>query len=128
MRTAATIFVKYLNSTSHFYEECFGFVSVADESGDFRILDSDEMVLSVIQVPPEIAQTILITTPPRKRAETPIKLGFVVLDIDKTANLIVGHGGQVDDPVWTFRGFQHRDFVDPEGNIGELRATTPLNI
>jgi len=51
-----------------------------------------------------------------------------VLDIDETSKLIVGHGGLVDDTVWTFRGFQHRDFLDPEGNVGELRATTQLNI
>jgi predicted enzyme related to lactoylglutathione lyase len=128
MRSVATVFVKYLNSTSDFYEACFGLVTVADEPGDFRILESDALVLSVVQVPPEIAQTIVIATPPRRRFETPIKLGFVVLDIDETSKLIVGHGGLVDDTVWTFRGFQHRDFLDPEGNVGELRATTQLNI
>ena len=127
MRTVATIFVKYLNSTSAFYEACFGLITVADEPGDFRILESDEVALSLVQVPPEIAQTIVIATPPRRRFENPVKLGFVVHDMNETSKLIVGHGGLVDDSVWTFRGFQHRDFVDPEGNVGELRASTVLN-
>jgi len=121
MTCAATIYVSNLESTSAFYEASFAFEVVAEELGDFRVLDSPEWTLSLVQIPEEIAATITLSDPPARREETPIKLSFLVPRIDSARTTITDLGGQVDEVEWEFRGFRHCDFLDPEGNVGQLR-------
>jgi predicted enzyme related to lactoylglutathione lyase len=121
--SAATIYAKHLEPMATFYERCFGLEYLAEAPGEYRVLRSDAWTLSIVQVPQEIASTIMLSNPPARREEAPIKLSFEVLSIAVARATIIEHGGQVDEAEWDFRGFRHQDFTDPEGNVGQLRAT-----
>jgi hypothetical protein len=110
--SAATIYAKHLEPMATFYERCFGLEYLAEAPGEYRVLRSDAWTLSIVQVPQEIASTIMLSNPPARREEAPIKLSFEVLSI------AVARATE-----WDFRGFRHQDFTDPEGNVGQLRAT-----
>ena len=73
-------------------------------------------------MPAAVAATIDLTTPPIRRAATPVKLGFAVASIDALVPIVAELGGAVDDPTtaWEHAGIVHRDAVDPEGNVIEL--------
>ena len=104
-----------------FYGTCFGMVEVAAEPGDYRVLESDSWTLTIVQVPAAVAATIKLDDPPARREGTPIKLSFDVVSIAAARRAITDDGGGVDDSMCEFRGFRHCDFVDPEGNVGQLR-------
>jgi predicted enzyme related to lactoylglutathione lyase len=121
VRCAATIFVKRLQRMASFYEACFGLEDVGGAAGDYRVLESDSWTLSIVQVPPDVAASIQLADPPTRRDGTPIKLSFDVPSISSVGATIVDLGGQVDDLEWEFRGYRHRDFMDPEGNVNQIR-------
>ena len=97
MRCAATIFVKRLEPMASFYEACFGLKDVGGARSDYRVLEST------------------------RREGTPIKLSFDVPSIAAAQARIADLGGQVDDLEWEFRGYRHRDLMDPEGNVNQVR-------
>ena len=86
------------------------------------LLESEAWALSLVVVPDEIAATIQIAVPPRRRAEAAIKLAFEVPSIDDLRATVAGLGGQVDPSTteWDFQGFRRCDGVDPEGNVIQL--------
>jgi predicted enzyme related to lactoylglutathione lyase len=118
---AATMYAKHLDPMAVFYATSFDMSEVASEPGDYRVLESDGWTLSVVQVPDDVADTIELSVPPARREGTPIKLTFDVASIAAAEATIAAHGGRVDGEAWEFRGCRHRDFVDPEGNVGQLR-------
>ena len=121
MNGAATIFVKHLERMASFYALCFGLRSDADATGDYRVLESASWTLFIVRVPEAAAASIELTDPPTPRTATPIKLSFDVASIAEARATIADWGGRVDDHEWEFRGFRHCDFVDPEGNVNQLR-------
>ena len=127
MTCAATIYVKRLEQVATFYAGCFGLENVDEVPGDYRVLESDLWTLSIVQVPTEVAAAIVLSDPPARRKETPIKLSFRVPSLTVARATIIDLGGQADDEEWEFRGFQHCDFTDPEGNVGQLRMPLALS-
>jgi len=125
MPSAATLYAKHLDSMAAFYGTCFGMTEVAAEPGDYRVLESDGWTLTIVQVPADLAATIELADPPTRREGTPIKLTFDVASMTAARRRISEGGGHVDEYVWDFRGFRHCDFVDPEGNVGQLREPIP---
>ncbi|MGO9876806.1 MAG: VOC family protein [Acidimicrobiia bacterium] len=126
MRFAATIFVKHLEPMALFYEACFG-LEVADTADDFRVLESAVWTLTIVQVPAEVADAIALADPPVRREATPLKLSFEVPSIAAARATIIDRGGHVDDLEWEFRGHRHCDFMDPEGNVNQLREAVGTN-
>lgn len=122
MKAAAVLYVKQLDRMSPFYQRCFGMVA-AETAADYCVLESDVWTVSLVVAPGDIAGTIHISTPPRRRDDTPIKLAFDVSNIEELRPLVAELGGQVDptDTRWEFRGFRHCDGIDPEGNVIQLR-------
>jgi ribosomal protein S18 acetylase RimI-like enzyme/predicted enzyme related to lactoylglutathione lyase len=126
VKAAAALYVMHLDRMRAFYEECFGF-EAADIAEDYCVLESHAWTLSLVVVPRDIAATIHISTPPRRRDTVPIKLAFDVADIEDLRAVVAGAGGQID-PVttaWDFQGLRHCDGVDPEGNVIQLREPLP---
>jgi catechol 2,3-dioxygenase-like lactoylglutathione lyase family enzyme len=104
-----------------FYTECLGLQTV--ETGDrFCVLESDEWSLSLVRVPDEIAVSIEIATPPRRRTQVPVKLGFTVAGLGALRARAPRFGGYVEtsDTQWVFRGYERCDAIDPEGNVIQL--------
>lgn len=92
------------------------FVTLTPTGGAFE--------LHVVAAGDEVREQIQISDPPTPRTDTPIKL---VIDVEVTEALqdLVGAAGGVLSPPgdsWTWRGMVHRDGVDPEGNVFQLRS------
>jgi predicted enzyme related to lactoylglutathione lyase len=121
MTAEAVLYVKDLARMVAFYEQCFGF-SVARREASYAQLRSDAWTLVLVSVPAEIADTITITVPPRRRADVPLKLAFQVPSLEAGAVALVRLGGYVDAAArrWSFGGFVRCDAVDPEGNVIQL--------
>ncbi len=117
----ATVFVNDLQALSAFY--CaIGSMMVETTEGDFTVLASSEWKLILVQVPDEIAATFEIAVPPVAREDQPIKLSFMVEDLQATRKEVARHGGvdvQERTP-WEWRGTLHLDVLDPEGNVLQL--------
>jgi catechol 2,3-dioxygenase-like lactoylglutathione lyase family enzyme len=117
----ATVFAKDLAPMVEFYQ-LFGFRPEASAPNDFAVLSDGEAELTVVQIPPRIAETIEITQPPQTRSETPIKLTFLVSSIERSvASLTRLRGSTADFKPWSTAGYLVQDFVDPEGNVCQLR-------
>jgi predicted enzyme related to lactoylglutathione lyase len=126
VKAAAVLYVKQLDRMRSFYELCFGF-EASDQAEDYCLLDSDRWTLSLVVIPPDVAATIHVSAPPRRRDAAPIKLAFHVANIDGLRPVVAGTGGQIDPgtTAWDFQGFRHCDGVDPEGNVIQLREPLP---
>jgi extradiol dioxygenase family protein len=72
----AVVFAKDLPRVAKFYEEILS-MTVAHSEGDHVDLESSACQLVVHAIPKKIAASIRISTPPKRRTETPIKLFFV---------------------------------------------------
>ena len=122
MPGAATIYVKHLEPMAAFYAGCFGLARVAEAGGDYVVLEADGWTISLVQVPPPVAEAIVLSEPAVRRTGTPIKLTFDVPSLGCARTTVTAMGGDVDQSEWEFRGHRHCDFADPEGNVGQLRA------
>jgi catechol-2,3-dioxygenase len=123
MVAAAVLYVKSLGLMTAFYEKCLGMSAVDSAEGDFAVLAGGGWELSLVSVPPAVAAAIVITDPPARRANTPVKLAFEVAGIEGLRTVVAGAGGLVD-PAATgreFRGYRMVDAIDPEGNVVQLR-------
>jgi predicted enzyme related to lactoylglutathione lyase len=122
VKAAAVIYVKGIDRVSAFYERCLGLV-VADAAESYRVLESEAWTLSLVVVAHEVAATIDIAVPPRRREDLPVKLVFAVSNIEDVRRVAASLGGEVDGKgdEWDFQGWRHCDGVDPEGNVIQLR-------
>jgi predicted enzyme related to lactoylglutathione lyase len=110
-----------------FYGRCFGMSTAESDRDEFCVLVSDDWDLSLVRMPAAIAATFVITHPPQRRADTPVKLAFEVDSIERLLPVVTGTGGQIDpaESAWKFRGHLHLDCLDPEGNVIQLRQPVP---
>ncbi len=121
MLGGAVIYARDMKLLVQFYE-ALGFEVLVRED-DHTSLGSGGAELMIVQAPPEIVESIDMTTPAEMRTHTPIKLVFVVASIEAVAKKINTHGGRVDrgQARWDFGDYYVQDAVDPEGNIVQLR-------
>ncbi len=124
---AAVVYVKDLRLMRTFYERCFGMSTAASDGDEFCVLVSDDWDLSLVSAPEAIVATIVISDPPERRADTPVKLAFDVESIKGLKSVVTGTGGHIDPAAsaWSFRGYLHLDCLDPEGNVIQLRQRVP---
>jgi predicted enzyme related to lactoylglutathione lyase len=129
MTAGAVLYVSDLTAMRAFYEACFGLSAVECGGDDFCVLASGDWELSLVTVPAAIAAALVITDPPERRAETPVKLAFEVASVEELRPVVTGAGGQTDPTgsAWDFRGFRNLDCLDPEGNVLQLRQRLAAN-
>ena len=120
----AVVYVKDLLLTSLFYRHTLNFLPSQTES-DFIVLKKGNFDLILVKTPAEIAAKIKISSPPKQREDTPIKVVFQVDDIAKSRSIASQYGGHVysKEKEWNFQNFLVCDGYDPEGNIFQLRQT-----
>src|SRR4051812_48796486 len=94
----AVLYVVDLARMRAFYERGLG-LSVVEVGDEHCTLAGTGWTLSLVAVPPDVAASIELTTPPTRRAATPIKLGFTVAAIDALVTTIAALGGVVDGPT-----------------------------
>ncbi|MFL6182479.1 MAG: hypothetical protein ACJ73J_09225 [Actinomycetes bacterium] len=97
-------------------------LEVIERDANFVVLsqseDGNTGTVSVVGVPPEIAEAIVLQDPPIVREETPIKPSFLVQSLADAVTVAHASGGGTKrlDAAWEFRGLRHLDGFDPEGN------------
>ena len=118
----AALYAKSAQALAGFYAQVLALPRV-DEGDSFVLLASGELELAVVQAPAVLADAIVITQPPQVREETPIKLSFLVPDIEALRPVIQRLGGRLKAPeaAWSWRGARQLDGWDPEGNVFQLR-------
>ena len=119
---SVAIYALNARQLASFYAKVLG-LSVVDEGATFVLLGSAQLELAIVQIPEAIASALNIGHPPQPREETPIKLSFLVPDIELARPTVVSHGGALKDAAsaWSWRGARHLDGHDPEGNVFQLR-------
>ena len=127
MAAAAIVYVKDLARMRAFYERCFGLSVAAAGDDEFCILASDDWELALVTMPEAVAATVVISDPPARREQLPVKLAFDVESIEGLRAVLTSAGGRLDPiaSAWEFRGSRHLDCIDPEGNVVELRERLP---
>jgi predicted enzyme related to lactoylglutathione lyase len=120
------LFAKDIKRMAEFYHEALGLRLLSDPADSGWVeLDLGGARLSLHAIPPRVARTINVTTPPRAREETPFKLVFEVEDLAQTRRQLSQRGATMfeprasgSDPMGTCDG------LDPEGNVFQLVATS----
>jgi predicted enzyme related to lactoylglutathione lyase len=124
-RAGAIIYAKDLARLAGFYAELLQ-MQQRYASAEYVVLQSADMQLVVHAMPPQIARTIEIQSPPDPREQTAVKLFFTVPGLPAAREAAARLGGLVYEQLWPGRGFRACNAMDPEGNIFQVREfTTP---
>lgn len=128
MTLSAVIYVKNLETMSSFYEIALGLVRQESSADDFGLLFGEGFTVSLVVMSEARTLGHVDISPQLRRSETPIKLCFQVDDMESVARTIASFGGVVNDTssAWDWNGIRHLDFIDPEGNVVQIRQTSLL--
>jgi predicted enzyme related to lactoylglutathione lyase len=118
--THVLIFTTDLDRVAAFYAGAFGYrrEDTADE-GVVMMRGAGGADLALHQVPPDIAAEIALTSPPRWRDDTALKLCFAVDDLGGARAAVLAHGGQAKEP-WSWAGTDFCECADVKGNSLQL--------
>jgi predicted enzyme related to lactoylglutathione lyase len=119
----AVVYAKDLGRVSRFYSELVG-LAIVEEAPSFVVLESSSFQLVVVAMAPAIAAQITISSPPVRRENTALKLGFAVADLAAAREAAARLGGELNGPEreWKFQGRRVCDGHDPEGNVIQVRG------
>jgi predicted enzyme related to lactoylglutathione lyase len=122
----AVVYAKNAPALATFYSAVAGLSEVHAESGHV-VLEASGFQLVVLAVPAHIAASIHISSPPRRREDTPIKLVFAVGSLAASRAAAQRLGGELNaaDREWQFQGTRVCDGHDPEGNVFQVRQHAP---
>ena len=123
-RSGLFLYAKDIHRLTHFYEFVLGMHRLHELPG-LIVLQADGVQLVVHEIPPDIADTITIASPPRKRENTALKFFFTVPSIAAARSAATAQGGEVDSEHWTGPGFVVCNACDPEGNVFQVRESVP---
>lgn len=122
--SGAVLYAKNVTALKHFYQNL---LALNDKSvhvaPDHVAINTPAFQLVLVEVPADVAESIVIESPPRIRSEVSVKLVFDVPSI-KDARVVSAHyGGEVwpEAREWDFDAFRVCDGRDPEGNVIQLR-------
>ncbi len=120
-RAGALLYAKDIERLAGFYEKLISMVR-AHTSSERIVLESPDFQLVVHAMPPHIASTVVIKSPPERR-ETSIKLFFTVSSLSAARLTAAELGGEVFLEEWQGPGFRISNACDPEGNIFQVRES-----
>jgi len=121
----AVLYAKDMARVADFYALVVG-LPVAESGTDLVRLGHEPGAL-LIQIPPHIAATFTIASPPERREDAAVKLSFRVADLAAARAKAARHGGGLDDATheWEWAGDRICNAYDPEGNVLALHAPAP---
>ena len=121
-RSGAVLYAKNIDRVAAFYSAVLGMEEEARDA-DHVVLESPAFQLVVLQIPSEVASTIEITVPPKRRAMAAVKPVFFVSTLADVRAAVEAFGGVMSssDTEWWFQGFKVCDGLDPEGNVIQFR-------
>lgn len=113
----AILFVKDMDRMAAFYGKTLGLERIPEGGGaEWLEYDAGGARLALHAIPAEIASGIVVSDPPRRRSEAPIKLVFSVGDLVAERQRLVACGVSMSE-VQPWGGC---DGIDPEGNVFQL--------
>jgi predicted enzyme related to lactoylglutathione lyase len=121
---ALVIFAVNVKALASFYEAVLGITptpKLGDNKKDIR-LGGKGMELLIHSIPPRIAKTIVIKSPPVPRDIAAMKPVFDVKSLSKAEEQVTLRGGVLTQVTFTLDGLTRRDVLDPEGNVIQLRS------
>jgi predicted enzyme related to lactoylglutathione lyase len=104
-----------------FYTAVLGVTSEHDDWGGIRLI-GDGVEIYVHPVPPEIAESIVIQSPPEPLEGAAIKPVFDVRSIDRAVDTALARGGVDMERAFSIDDLTMHDLLDPDGNVIQLRA------
>jgi len=121
-KAGAVLFAKDIARVAKFYAGVVP-MTIRLEKSDLIVLESAQSQLVVHPVPPEVARSVEITVPPKRRTNVPTKLIFPVASLAEARAKAPAFGGELNPPEKEFeaRGFRACDGHDPEGNVVQFR-------
>ena len=104
-----------------YYTNVAGF-EIHEVDDGFTTLHSPTLELVLVRIGPEHAEGLVVTDPPERREDTPIKVSLVVPSLAAAREAAPAYGAVVDpaEDEWTWSGFTRVDGHDPEGNVVQL--------
>jgi predicted enzyme related to lactoylglutathione lyase len=123
-RAGAVLYAKNVELLVAFYETILS-MSRIHASAELMVLESPDFQLIVHAMPPDIASTIVIQSPPVRREQTALKLFFTVSSLSEARSTAARLGGEVFLEQWQGPGFLVCNACDPEGNIFQVRESAP---
>lgn len=114
------IYAKDLPRLAGFYESLLG-MSRVHAASDLVVLRSPDIQLTLHAIPPALAASISISSPPARRVDAALKFFFTVPSIAEAMARAPALGGEVLPEQWRGPGFRVCNAVDPEGNIFQVR-------
>jgi catechol 2,3-dioxygenase-like lactoylglutathione lyase family enzyme len=112
----AMIYVKDLPRMAAFYSGPLGLKAIEETRLDNWVeFDAGGVRFSLHAIPREIAAGIEISSPPKLREKSPVKLFFEVDDVISERRKLEAMGIQIIERPWG-----GCDGVDPEGNVFEI--------
>jgi catechol 2,3-dioxygenase-like lactoylglutathione lyase family enzyme len=114
----AMLFVKDLDRMTAFYRDILQLHPIEETRVDDWVeFKGDGARFSLHAIPPAIAASIQIASPPRPREQGGVKLTFMVRDVHLTFGRIIASGLPLLQRPWG-----GTDAIDPEGNVFALSA------
>lgn len=117
----AVVYAKDPRRLATFYAAVAGIGPQADHDG-YTVLGEGPGRLILVRIRDQVADRIVITTPPERRESTPIKLLLRVDDLARAREQAHKLGGALaaTESEWNFEGARVCDGHDPEGNVFQL--------
>lgn len=120
----AGLFVYACNAEriASFYQAVAGMQRRSTSPG-LIVLDSPDIQLLVHAIPVDIADSVVITSPPQRREEAALKFFFTVPSLSEARATAASLGGEVFSENWRGPGFIVCNAMDPEGNVFQVRES-----
>jgi predicted enzyme related to lactoylglutathione lyase len=124
MRLAcAMVYVKDFPRMKSFYQQMLGAQPVNTEWTDsWALFNAGGTRFSLHAIPAEMARSIEISSPPKAREASPVKLIFAVDDVPAERNRLEAMGIAILQRPWQ-NGVEECEGVDPEGNIFQISSS-----
>jgi predicted enzyme related to lactoylglutathione lyase len=114
------VFTSNLERMAGFYAAALGLRREDSADAGFVIMRANRGAdVALHRLPPHIAATIAIDSPPAWREETALKICFATDDVVAQRGSIVAHGGQAKAP-WSSSSTDFCECADPEGNVIQI--------
>lgn len=119
-REGVFVYAKDVERLARFYASLLELRRIHGD-GEIVVLAGTSMQLIVHAMPPAIAASVRITSPPLRRYNTALKFFFTVPSLADARERAAALGGEVLTEVWNGPGFRVCNAVDPEGNVFQVR-------
>ncbi len=121
-RAGLFVYANDAERLASFYQTVVGMERRAS-SDELIVIESPDIQLLVHAIPPHIADSIVITSPPQRREDTALKFFFTVPSLAEARATAASLGGEVFSENWQGPGFIVCNAMDPEGNVFQLRES-----